>query len=121
MRGRHRYRKQCHRYRRQAKPDHAFDETRQKEHRGNENQESVGHSVTLTDRQDRHNLELVELAFGYDEGRWIKRLPCVFIWSIFSFLSPWRIAAASRMARRAPIWLSHLRALGSRGLRLISA
>ena len=34
-----------------------------------EEQEGIEHAGTLTDRRDRHNLEITEKAFGYAEGR----------------------------------------------------
>ena len=42
VRRRHRDREQAHRHRRQAEPDHALDETREQEHRGDENQKRFG-------------------------------------------------------------------------------
>ena len=37
--------------------------------RGDEKQERFEHRPTLTDRRSRHNLRVIKLAFGYDEGR----------------------------------------------------
>ncbi len=65
MRRRHRHREQAHRHRRQAKPDDALDEAREQEGRGDENEQGIEHAGTLTDRRDRHNLEVTETAFGH--------------------------------------------------------
>ena len=62
-------REQAHRHRGQAKPDHALDETGEQERGRDEKQERFEHPDTLTDRHSRHNLRIMEQAFGYDEGK----------------------------------------------------
>ena len=71
VRRRHGDREQAHRHRRQAKPDHALDEAREQEGGGDQNQQRFEHASTLTDRRRRHNLQVTERAFGYDEG-WMR-------------------------------------------------
>jgi hypothetical protein len=68
MRRRHRDCEQAHRNRRQPKADDTLDEAGQKESRDDEQQKRVDHVITLTDEGDRHNLQLVELAFACNEG-----------------------------------------------------
>src|ERR1700682_2836911 len=91
---RHRDREQAHRHRWQAEPDHTLDEPRKREHRGDVKNKGVRHAGTLTDRRDRHNLEVMESAFGHAEGRGPRIWPCGSTWLTSDCSSRWPKRAA---------------------------
>ena len=49
-------------------PMHALDEPGEQQRSRDENKHGIEHRGTLTDRRNRHNLEITENAFGYAEG-----------------------------------------------------
>ncbi len=59
----------------------------EQEGRGDENEERLEHAATLTDRRNRHNLEITEPAFGHDEGWVPMETPCASTWLTCSYSS----------------------------------